>query len=105
MTRKKNPAKPAILSGGTTFYPDGRIVPVPQDDKIRVALVEAKPALDYAKAVREHDAMAAPRAMLATLIHTRDWLAKNVPATTFAPRDMIADAIAQAEKAGIKAED
>jgi hypothetical protein len=44
---------------------------------------------------------AAARAMLAALKHTADWIAMTQPATTFAPRDMLRAAIAQAEAAGI----
>ena len=50
---------------------------------------------------REYRQMEAARAMLAALKHTADWIAKTTPATTFAPRDMLKAAIAQAEAAGV----
>jgi hypothetical protein len=77
---------------------------VSEDDKIRAALVEAKPALDYAKAVRERDAMAAPRAMLAALKRVKQQTQSGL-ALSFADLTAVCEAIEVAEAAGITAED
>ena len=94
--------------------------PLIEEDKIRAQLAEAKPALDYAKAVREQEIIKvdvaealklaeAAKAMLAALKELLDDVADvdagKLPRVSSATLTRVRQVIAQAEAAGIKVED